>query len=498
LTARSSTAVDILFAHAVQAYRAGRMREAEAQLERVIAVDPARYEALHLLGLIAYGDGRQERAVDFLRSALKGDRRSAERHAALGAALLALGELEEAAKSFRRAVTLRPADSMAHSNLGEALRRAERPAEAETSFRRAIGLDASNADAHYNLGVLLYETGREAEAAECFRRALELVPQSADYRTHLAYALLAGGRLEEGWREHEWRFGVGKMAFPREFPQPHWQGEALEGRSLLVWMEQGIADQLMLASLLPELIARSARCMIECAPKLVELFRSSFPRAEVVPRSDPPDERTLAVPDLQVAAGSAARWLRPAPDRFPAGGNYLRPDPARALYWRQRLAALGPGLKAGFSWRSSDLSGARALACTRLDQWGPIMAIPGVHFVCLQYDECAAELERARKTFNVALHAFPEVDLFNDLNEAAALTQAVDVVITAPTAVSTLAAGLGVDTWQMSYGVDWKTLGTGRTPWHPTLTRFDRVPGQPWEEIIRVVAAKLGERASTK
>jgi Flp pilus assembly protein TadD len=472
------------------------MRDAEAQLERVIAVDPARYEALHLLGLIAYGDGRHERAVIFLRGALKGDRRSAERHAALGAALLASGELEEATKSFRRAVTLRPADSMAHSNLGEALRRDERPAESETSFRRAIGLNASNADAHYNLGVLLYEIGREAEATGCFRRALELVPQSAVYRTHLAQALLAGGRLEEGWREHEWRFGVGRMAYPRDFPQPHWQGEPLTGRSLLVWMEQGIADQMMFASLLPDLIARSARCMIECAPKLVGLFRSSFPEAEVIPRRDPPDERALSVPDLQVAAVSAARWLRPAPDCFPASGDYLRSDPARTAYWRQRLDSLGPGLKAGFSWRSSDLSGARALACTRLEQWGPIMAVPGVHFVCLQYDECAAELDRARGTFNVALHAFPEVDLFNDLIEAAALTRAVDLVITAPTAVSTLAAGLGVDTWQMSYGLDWKTLGTGRTPWHPTLTRFDRVPGQPWEAILRVVAGKLDERVS--
>ena len=78
----------------------------------------------------------------------------------------------------------------------------------------------------------------------------------------------------------------------------------------------------------------------------------------------------------------------------------------------------------------------------------------------LQYDECSAELAAARSRFGRALHAFPEVDLFNDLDEAAALTRACDLVISAPTAVSVLAAAVGVPTWQMTYGPDWQTHGT--------------------------------------
>jgi Flp pilus assembly protein TadD len=522
-------AVTALFQRAVEAYRAGRTREAEAQLERVVAADGRRRDALYLLGLIAYADGRLERAVAELRDSLEGSRRHPERHAALGAALLAARQPQAAVASFRRAIALRPADSDAHSNLGEALRRIGAAPEAEASLRRAIALDAANALAHYNLGGLLAETGRETEAAAClaraadlapgdaevqsnlgaalhaigradeaissFRRAVALAPDNALLHMHLAHALLEHGDLEEGWRENEWRFAAWPRNRARDFPQPRWQGEPLQGRTLLVWMEQGIGDELMFAGLIPEIVSRAARCVVECAPKLVGLFRRSFPAAEVVPRMDPPDARTVAT-QLQVSAGTAARWLRPTATSFPAHAGYLCAEPARVAHWRRRLAALGSGLVVGFAWRSKDLSGTRYLTCARLEQWEPIFRTPAARFLCLQYDECAAELAAARARFGVELHAFPEVDLFNDLDEAAALTAAVDLVISAPTAVSDLAAALGVDTWQMTYGPNWKTLGTGRTPWYPSLTRFSRASGQSWEDVAQAVAAKLAERAA--
>jgi hypothetical protein len=165
-------------------------------------------------------------------------------------------------------------------------------------------------------------------------------------------------------------------------------------------------------------------------------------------------------------------------------------------YWRERLGELGAGLKVGFSWRSSNLSGVRALRCTHIDQWAPVFAVKGVHFVSLQYDDCAEELARGRAQSGVALHAYPEVDLFNDLAEAAALTAAVDLVISAPTSVSDLAAALGVETWQMTYGANWKTFGSRRDPWHPSITRIERPAGQPWEGVLEAIADMLRERAS--
>jgi hypothetical protein len=258
-----------------------------------------------------------------------------------------------------------------------------------------------------------------------------------------------------------------------------------------VWGEQGIGDEIVYAGLIAEVTAAAARCVVECAPKLVPLFACSFPGAVVIPRTDPPHDLTRDGFDYQTPAGSLGRWLRPTLASFPRRRAYLAAPAERVAYWTQRLSALGAGPKIGFSWRSSNLKGERALACTVLQQWGAVFSVPGMHFVSLQYDECSAELAQARERFGIPLHAFPEVDLFNDLLEAAALTKAVDLVITAPTAVGLLSAALGVPTWQMTFGPDWQEFGTGRNPWFPAMTSFTRAWNQDWEEIIGDIAERL-------
>ena len=98
----------------------------------------------------------------------------------------------------------------------------------------------------------------------------------------------------------------------------------------------------------------------------------------------------------------------------------------------------------GVSWRSTDLAGDRAPQCTKLVQWGAILRVAGVHFVNVQYDECEAELSEAEAAHGVKIQRYPEVDMFNDLDETAALMRGLDLVITAPTSVSILSAALGV------------------------------------------------------
>jgi hypothetical protein len=309
-------------------------------------------------------------------------------------------------------------------------------------------------------------------------------------------ALLTQGKLDEGWQCYRHRYCDGGATGKREFPQPHWGGEDLRDKTILIWESQGIGDEMLFANMFPNLIARSHRCVIECAPKLVPLFGRSFPASLVVPRTDPPHPATQENIDFQIPAADAAQWLRPRLESFPRHDGYLTADPERVAHWQSRLATLGAGLKVGFCWRSSVASGRRHLHYTSLDQWGPIFAVPGVHFVNLQYDDCAAELAAAHQRFGIPLHAFAEVDLFNDLGEAAALTKAMDLVITAPTAAGRLAAAQGVPTWEMGCGTTWVSLGTDHVPWLPSLRLFMRQWNQPWEGIIAALAEQLQARVA--
>jgi hypothetical protein len=258
-----------------------------------------------------------------------------------------------------------------------------------------------------------------------------------------------------------------------------------------VWKEHSVGTQIVFAGMFPDLIARAGYCIVECTAKLVPLFARSFPDCDVVPRTDPPHPDTQHGIDFQIPSGGLARWLRTGLATFPRHQGYLAADPARVAWWKERLQKLGAGPKIGFSWRSIITRGERALDCTALDQWGAILRTPGARFVCLQYDECSAELGAAQAEFGVSLHRFGELDLFNDLDDAAALISALDLVISAPTAIADLSAALGTPTWRLDYGVDWKMHNAGHHPWFPAMRRFTRSLHQPWEEVIKKVAVEL-------
>jgi len=469
----------------------GRLDEAVASYRRALKIKPDYAEAHNNLGVALKDLGRLDEAAASYRRALKIKPDYVEAHSNLGNALSDLGRSDVAEASYRRALEIKPDFAEAHYNLGKALWDLGLLYEAEASYRRVLEIKPDFSEAHYNLGMVLSDLGRLDEAASSYRRALEIKPDYDEAHFNLSLAMLGSGRLTEGWAGYEHRFfKVSK----RNFTHRYWAGEDLADKSFLIWGEQGIGDEIMFASMYAEIIARAGRCVIECANKLLPLFVRTFPNAQVVPKTIPPHPATLKNIDYQCAAGSLARWLRPSLESFPAHAAYLAPAPERVAYWKTRLAALGPGLKVGFCWRSSLMTGVRPLYYTKLDQWGPIFAVPGVHFVNLQYDECSAELNEARQRSGVPLHAFEEVDLYNDLDEAAALTQSLDIVVSAGTAAAAVAAALGVPTWLMTFGNVWPTHGTDRYPWFPSVRLFHRSWKQPWEEIILNISTQLAER----
>jgi tetratricopeptide (TPR) repeat protein len=484
-----ASALDAALSH----QKNGRFAEAERIYREILRTNPDNHDVLHLLGNAVREQGRLDEAIELLQRLTARAPRMVEAHFDLGEAFRSRGDMARAARHYQRAIDLDPILAAAHRNFWSALCTLPQLDVSIAACRREVELRPDLAKAHYILGIVLSLDGRDVkEVARSFERALELQPDNAELRHAHALALLACGDLERGWKDYESRFdaGRGEARVPRPaLPQPEWQGEDLTGKTILVWGEQGIGDQIWFAGLMPELIERARRCTVLCPPKLVPLFTRSFPDAHVTAQIN---ATNLAdVFDVQVAAGSVARWLRPTLDSFPNRPSYLVADPQRVAYWRGRFAEIGGGLKVGFCWRSSDLKGERALYYTSLSQWGPIFAVPGVHFVNLQYDECLGELDQARREFGVTLHHFPEVGMFDDLDETAALMKALDLVISAPTAVIAQAAALGLPCWQMCRGVDCWALGAEHNPWYPTMEYFPCKWAQPWSVIIDQIVSEL-------
>lgn len=476
-----------------------RHEEAGAHYEKVLQLNPGDASAHNNLGGVFLTRGMYKEATECFGKAIQLDPRCAEAYSNLGHSLRELGRLTEAVDCLKAALQLRPDLAAAYANLSCVLHQLGSHADALSCVQTALRLDPANAFAHSNLGNLLKDQLRFDEAIASYGRALELRPNFHEARLNRTLAIFMTGQIARGWEDYECRWAALKRNVRRPFTQPCWDGGALAGKALLFWGEQGLGDEMIFAGMIPELIEAAQECIVECEPRLVPLFERSFPGARVIPRIDPPHAATLEA-DLQTSAGNAARWLRPSLDHFPHGfpqeKGYLHAAPARVAHWRARLDALGEGLKVGISWRSGDVAGLRRLDCTELRQWGSLLAVPGIHFVNLQYDDCRVELAQALAGFGVSIHGWPDIDLKQDMDDVAALMTALDLIVSVGTSVACLAGALGRPVWQLtqsSTGDCW-TMGQSCVPWFPSMRTYQHSYDQAWESVIEQVAADLAGR----
>jgi tetratricopeptide (TPR) repeat protein len=479
----------------------GRFEEAVGWHELALSIEPNNAGALTNLGVSYHECGDYAKAIQYHRRALALQPDLVDALVNLANALNRQDQPAEALELLRRALARAPDRAVIHNNLGAMLETQGDMDGALACYRKAHELDPELSSVYSNMGAAYKKTGRVLEALRCYNEALRRKPDYHTARFNRALALLYLGQLEEGWREYEAGFWSNIRKPQRPFSQPVWRGEELGGKTILVWGEQGVGDEMIFANTFPDLIAAARHVVVECEPRLVALFSRSFPGAEVLPRTDVPHPRALAPDiDVQTPAGNIPRWLRGSLDRFPNHSGYLKADPAAVERWRKRLDALGGGLKVGVSWRSMVMNATRALDYIQIEQAGPIFAVPGVQFVNLQYSDCRQELALARARFGVELKVWDDLDLKDDLDGVAALISALDLVVSVSTAVSVMAGALGKPVWQLTFvsSGDWQSLGTDYVPWFPSMKRFDRTYEQPWDAAIAAVAEQLRQVSSLR
>jgi tetratricopeptide (TPR) repeat protein len=479
----------------------GALDEAADSLLLATHFRPAFPQAWYNLALIARRRGDRREAVRCLEQALAGSSDYGDAHNALGALRLENGEVGAAIESFERAIACDPANARARSNLGYVLLR-ERPdyGRGVALIRAALELAPQDPNVWCNYCLVLSHEGRLDETIAVCDRLLTANAGLDEVRLNRALAALKLGRFEEGWPDYEARKRVRSNYVPRPYAYPEWRGEPLAGKTILVYGEQGIGDEIMFASCLHDLLASAQHCIVDCSPRLVPLLRRSFPGCTVhgVEQSDPrPQWPADGGPiHYQVASGSLPGFFRRRAADFPAHAGYLRPDPARVEYWRERLAAIGPGRKIGIAWRGGMDSTRRSLRSIPLAEWRPLLQQPGQVFVSLQYGDCEAEIDALAKATGCVVWHWPQAA--GDLDEAAALICALDLVVSVQTATVHLAGALGRPAWVLVPAVaEWRYLAQGAAmPWYPSVRMFRQPADADWAPVMAAVAARFAQHAA--
>jgi tetratricopeptide (TPR) repeat protein len=403
------------------------------------------------------------------------------------AALPADQKPADAVSALMRQVPPSAYDGFTFYALGNAFFREGRLEEADVALRRSVHLDPNRAEAFNDLAATLFAMGRENEAVVFIRRALDLSPGLAEAEETDAIWLLRYGRFREGWRKYEARMRThNNKHLLRDFAQPQWRGEPLNGRTILLHSEQGLGDTIQFVRYAPLVAQRGGRVILEVYPHV-------RPPLDGLPGVDRIIIRGEAVPpfDTYCSLLSLPLALRTDLDSIPANVPYLRVREEKVLAWRRRVGARR-GLRVGIAWSGNPAHRDDARRSIPFPLFRTLLRDdPRVSFYVVQADVRADDTE--------ALAACPHVHNYarhlTDFGETAALLSLLDIVIGVDTSVMHLAGALGIPGWVMLMNVaDWRwLLARDDSPWYPSLELFRQPKRGDWETVLATVSGRLAE-----
>jgi tetratricopeptide (TPR) repeat protein len=496
---------------AIAREKAGDFANSVRAYESALNLLPDQAEIANDMGRLAYRMGMKETAEKLFVHYLRRYPQSHEAANNLACAIRDQNRFEEAVEVLKPAIMAKPDDPLLWNTLGTVIAEQSDPAGAATFFNEALRLDPGFIKARYNRGNALLAVGELDEALVDCQAALDaaIIPSERMMMTLARSTIrIALGDIGGGWDDYEARLDP-QFADVTNFmcDQPRWTPETdLKGKRLVIIGEQGLGDEVLFANLIPDVLADlgpDGRLAIAVEPRLVSLFRRAFPTAEIGPhatyRIDGHTVRGapfLADPDafdLWTPLASLLRGYRRSVEAYPDRPCFMSADPARVDYWKGVLAQAPAGAKVGILWKSLVSNGARHRFFAPFEEWEAALKTPGITFVNLQYGVSDEEVAFAAEQWGVNIWTPPGIDLKDDLDDVAALTCALDLVLAPSNATSNIAAACGAPVWIISVPGAWSRLGTDRLPWYPQARVFLPPGFGQWLPVMDEISEALSE-----
>ena len=374
----------------------------------------------------------------------------------------------------------------------------------DMDLTKCILLSPTSHRAINNLGVVKLRQGDLNDVVPLYKKASLIAPDDPSVRWGLANGLLATGSLKKGWREARWRHKKPELLIERQGLPREWRGEEIKNGKLLVYHEQGIGDELRFASCFKDLIHKSsAPCIIETDSRLIPLFSRSFPEIEFInklPRSE------NAIPEVDyshfvktnnieacTALGDLPLHLRPNIESFSKEISYLIPNPIFSDAWKEQLDRMALGKKIGFCWNTALPNKRYGDYFFSINELNPIFSIKNSVLVNLQATDCEDELKLAEEHFGIEIYRPKSIDMFNELDNVAALISQLDFVIGPFTSILSMAGAIGTRCFGLTLTKDWTALGTDDFPWNPAMTCLYKGTTNSWRPLMEKVADMIVE-----
>lgn len=436
--------------------------EAAELASRCLTLEPDNYKALYLIGSVMLKCGRNTQAQQFLRRVCELKPRD---HRGWGQLSISSAEMHR---------------------YDEAIEFAERA----LSFKRDSRTLANASFAHTT-------AGNWARGRSYALESLELEPGFKDALFHLANCDLAQRRWADGWAgfkvseggkwRKKWTYGDTK----------EWEGEA--DAVVMVTGEQGVGDEVLAASVIPQAIKHCRKFIFDCHERNASLFARSFPDALVVPTREKKQVALPIAPTHHKSLFGLLSLFRRQDADFPRE-TFLRPNPQYVAMFRELFQSMGCKRVVGIGWSGGHPRTGLIERTAGVRSFLPLLrAEPDATYVSLQYKDDAAEVLTLELETGAKVFRLPWVTQGQDMDVLAGLIAACDEVIGVATAALHYSSAMGIPTtWLCNRGLIWTFAGDDLLWYPPTARIWRKDKVESWAQCINSLAQhrKDGRRAA--
>jgi tetratricopeptide (TPR) repeat protein len=500
---KTAPAITATLQKAMALHQGGEIERAMQLYREVLTKEPEQADALHLLGAAHWQKTELDEAEKLIRRAIAVWGKEAAYFADLGGVLNQKNAIDEAITAYKMALKLDPHHKNARNGLANAYGRKGFEAsrtyqweEAEEAYGKLLALKPGDPAALNNLGEIRHHAGDRAKAEQFYSEALAQRPDYDIVRFNRGICRLGLENLTGGWADlaastTDW---LPRMDDGKNIPWlrvPLWDGGDLKDKKILLWGNQGIGDEILFASMIPDLLARGAKVSVECMDRLAPLFARSFPGVTIGIRRNLPQFGPADF-DVQAPGLWLGRWVRPHFASFPERRAYLKADAAKTEAFRARYLAMGKKRVVGISWhtKSQGRADARRLSLQELVRaLAPKFSFAETLFVDLQYGDHRAEREEVAQAHpGFTLDHDPDVDQLLDMDIFAAQLAACDEIVSIGNTTAHLAGALGVKGQILIplAGLTWYWFETREnSPWYPSLRLLRKTEEGNWKGALQ-------------
>lgn len=430
--------------------------------------------------------GEFDAALPIFSEALTQDFNNWEALYRIGMTYAAKGHYGLAANIFARCAEAK-LDAGVLQDLGYCYRSMDNVEEAERIWRVALKYaetDHQRSKIMGNIAGCYSNNGTPEKGIELYDEAIRLDPTNKFHILNKALLQLEAGNWKEGFLNYQEGFLTGQRQMRLYEGVTPWKpGVDIKGKTVILWGEQGIGDEIMFASIIPDLMRDAKRVIFDCHPRLVTLFERSFGIKCYGTRKTTQfdwwrDEKA----DVSISIASLAHLYR-SNGEFP-GTPYLT----------SKRCPPGIRRRVGIAWAGGTIKNKSQARSIPLADWEPLIrAFPNVQFYSLQYqDNAAKEVSEFREATGLDVIHYPGKVQCQDYATTADFVAGLDLVISVCTSIIHLAGALGVPCWCLTPSKPaWRYGMTGeKMPWYGSVELF-RQTGEGWDDVFAKVAGEL-------